>query len=91
MFTYTWAVTIESDVELSEDVVNVISDLKEDFADAVDTVLDIEDEFNHLDALANEIVPVEQNGDEQGVESHGVDAQNGQGSDEPPVYDLSWF
>jgi len=91
MFTYTWAVTIESDVELSEDVVNVISDLKEDFADAVDTVLDIEDEFNHLDALANEIVPVEQSGDEQGIEAHGVDAQNGQGSDEPPVYDLSWF
>lgn len=62
MFTYTWAVTIQSDVELSEDVVNVISDLKEEFADAVDTVLDIDDEFNHID----EFVPVEQqNGDEQ--------------------------
>jgi hypothetical protein len=45
MFTYTWAVTIESDVELSEDVANVIDDLKKEFADAVDAVLDIERVF----------------------------------------------
>lgn len=80
MFTYTWAVTIESDVELSEDVVNVISDLKEEFADAVDTVLDIEDEFNHID----EFVPAEQN--EQSGSEQGDDVQTGQVD-----FGLNWF
>lgn len=45
MFTYEWTVCVVTDRELSEDAVAVIDDLKTDFVDSVNEVLDIEDEF----------------------------------------------
>lgn len=86
MFTYTWAVTIESDVELSDDVVNVISDLKAEFADAVDAVLDIDDEFNHTDEEV-QTGSGEQNGNDSG-ENRSDEVHAGQVI---PVSGLEWW
>jgi cytoplasmic iron level regulating protein YaaA (DUF328/UPF0246 family) len=54
MFEYSWTVRVITNRELSDDAVAVIDDLKEDFADAIENVLDIEDEFIEQNEAANE-------------------------------------
>jgi hypothetical protein len=51
-FVHEWTVRVITDREISEDAVNVIDDLKSEFVDAIDEVLDIENEFVEQEAQA---------------------------------------
>jgi hypothetical protein len=53
-FVYEWTVRVETDYKISDEALAVIHDLKEEFGDGVDAVLDIEEEFSdHEDFVSS--------------------------------------